>query len=355
MEQYLVRQMIAILMISLASLSMLPIAASSVPTPESPACKATFSIIDIKYVGKIAPTLQSKTATSFMCSGKSIPARYLINSRIISSWDPTTPTLANIDDQCVRLYPFNKEIQLTLLLPTRGPANKFQDRTIVEGTIKMGANECDHGVYITDYRIPSREERARSTSSKQSLTSIPAPGKLLSSSTFKTCKKSPIPSCPGGRLILGAQGSDGCFGPSICTYPKLPGSCENKCGWTSGSGRCSCDIECAKRGDCCSDYVYLCTPRKCPDVKDPVCSVSGVTYRNSCQAGLSFAKIACKGACPCKQNCPVYKEPACLKGKIEQGPAGRNGCPGPYVCKMSTQKIKIPPEQSSGVFLISNG
>lgn len=331
--------MLSILLILTAMISLFSTASLSAPAPNSPSCKATFSIIDIKYVGKLTPTTQSSSGKSILCAGKTIPARYLINTRITKSWDPETATRANVADQCDRLYSAGKEIELTLTLPTRGPANQFQDRTIVEGMIKMGGYECDHGVFLTDYRIPSREERARLTSSKQSLTSIPVPGKLLSSSSFKTCKKSPIPPCPGGRLIRGAQGSDGCFGPSICTYPKLPGSCENRCSWTSGSGRCSCDIECTKRGDCCTDYVYLCTPRKCPDVKDPVCSASGVTYSNTCQAELSFAKIACKGACPCKQNCPAYKEPACLEGKIEQGPAGRNGCPGPYLCRISTQSI----------------
>jgi len=335
-------RMLSILLILTAMISLFSTATLSVPAPNSPSCRATFSIIDIKYVGKLTPTIQASSGKSILCAGKTIPARYLINTRITKSWDPETVTLANTADQCDRLYSPGKEIELTLTLPTRGPVNQFQDRTIVEGTIKMGGDECDHGVFLTEYRIPSREELARTASSKQSLTSIPAPGKLLSSSNFKTCKKHVMPSCPGGWVVPGRKEPDGCFGASICVYSKLPGTCENKCGWTSGSGRCSCDIECTKHGDCCTDYTYLCTPRKCPSVKDPVCSNTGVTYSNTCQAELSFAKIACKGACPCKQNCPVYKEPACLEGKIERGPVGRNGCPGPYVCRMSTQKITRP-------------
>lgn len=65
---------------------------------------------------------------------------------------------------------------------------------------------------------------------------------------------------------------------------------------------------------------------------DRVCGMDGVTYSNSCQAGLAGAKVACKGACPCSSgSCISLWNPVC----------GTDGKTYGNACEANMAKAKI--------------
>lgn len=48
---------------------------------------------------------------------------------------------------------------------------------------------------------------------------------------------------------------------TVTVDAKAPGSgCEGHCGGAAAGGECYCDEACTSLGDCCSDYVRVCTP-----------------------------------------------------------------------------------------------
>jgi len=75
-------------------------------------------------------------------------------------------------------------------------------------------------------------------------------------------------------------------------------------------------VKCSK-GYISKQFKHTCCPRcvpcKCSRYFDPVCSTSGVTFRNECEAKCNKSIIKHKGACnkPCDGRCPTFIKPVC--------------------------------------------
>ena len=87
----------------------------------------------------------------------------------------------------------------------------------------------------------------------------------------------------------------------------------------------------------------------CPTVFDPVCGVDGADYSNSCVAGCSRMKVACKGTCPCKDEpdpepvdcCLEFEQECCGKGCLPPGAQTLVAC-GESQCTCDKPPAPVP-------------
>ena len=104
------------------------------------------------------------------------------------------------------------------------------------------------------------------------------------------------------RPVCGCDGvtyPNDCVAASAGSNIAFEGACEDSL------SACSSDAECTAPGSYCSRPAGLCggpgtcAPRGevCPEIFDPVCGCNGVTYSNSCFAGVDGINVASEGPC----------------------------------------------------------
>jgi hypothetical protein len=119
---------------------------SAVPAAPSPTCKVTANVLNSTYQPAY---FQEDNGIPCNSGGRDVPSSYLLQLKINSASTVTEDGSMSCDE----LYPLGKEISVILYNPTRD----YSGVKVIEGDIHFGGDECNGGIFLTNYKIINNE------------------------------------------------------------------------------------------------------------------------------------------------------------------------------------------------------
>ena len=91
-----------------------------------------------------------------------------------------------------------------------------------------------------------------------------------------------------------------------------PGTCAGRCGKLDANASCQCDTNCAKAGNCCTDYKALCTGCQ----NDAVCNDGNPCTKDSCDKAKGMCtSVPVANSAACNDGDSCTEKDACLNGQ----------------------------------------